>query len=75
MARVCPVVTFWPVVTSTAVTVPGTAKVRVSSSAGVRVPDAETVWVMVPLDTLTFSSVMVTGLAVVVVWLWPTVDR
>ena len=64
MASVCPVATFWPVVTSTAVTVPDTAKVRSESSAGARVPDAETVWFMVPIETFTFSLVTVTGDAV-----------
>jgi len=59
VASTVPLVTCWPALTLTAVTLPDTGKLRFSVSAGSRVPDADTVWRMVPAVTVTVRSRLV----------------
>ena len=64
-----PAVTFWPVVTSTAVTRPETPKSRLAWLAGSTVPEDETVWVMVPVETVwTVVVVVIRGVALELAW-------
>ena len=60
VARVWPTDTCWPAVTSTAVTRPEAPKLRSAVLAGSTVPDEETVWVMVPVETVWTVVVVVT---------------
>jgi hypothetical protein len=52
VASACPSVTVWPTVTSTAVTRPDTPKSRPAWLAGSTVPEEDTVWLMVPVETV-----------------------
>ncbi len=52
VARACPAVTVCPAATSTAVTRPDWPKLRLACAAGSMVPEEETVWVIVPVETV-----------------------
>ena len=64
VASTCPAVTVWPAFTSTAVTVPETAKLRLAWLAGSRVPELATVCWMVPVVAVTVTVVTVSPVAV-----------
>ena len=59
VASVCPALTTCPAATSTAVTRPATAKLRLAWLAGSIVPVAATVWVIVPVVTVWTEVVVV----------------
>jgi hypothetical protein len=59
VARAWPAVTVCPALTSTAVTRPDWPKLRLACSAGSMVPDEDTVWVIVPVETVWTEVVVV----------------